>query len=63
MTSAPDMPPANLPIEISEAEVTQFRTEDAGAAKFIGLTLSIMFLYSLIVMVYVYWLTVQSAAS
>lgn len=63
MTNAPDMPPANLPIEISDAEVAQFRSEDAGAAKFIGLTLSVMFFYSLVVMLYVYWLTVQTAAS
>jgi len=63
MTATLEHTPAQLPIQILDAEVESHRKDDAGAARFIGVVLSIMFLYSLLIMVYVYWLTVQASAS
>ena len=62
MTATIDQPPIDLPIQFSDSQLESFRREDAEAARFIGVVLSVMFFYSLVIMAYVYWLTKQAAA-
>jgi hypothetical protein len=56
-----DIPPPNLPIDFSPSEQSEFRGEDAFAAKLLGLGLTGMFFYSLLVMLYVFYLTAYPA--
>jgi hypothetical protein len=57
-----DVPPPNLPIDFSATDQSEFRGEDAYAAKLIGVGLTVMFFYSLVVMLYVFYLTAYPAS-
>lgn len=42
------------------ADLATVQAEDIAAAKFIGITLTVLFFYSLVVMAYVTWWTKQA---